>query len=123
YLSVQDVSGIDQNFKTPYVQSWSLDLQHQFDAKTLVTVGYYGSRGGPLSGVVDANLLPPGFALTQTCRTNNTTPATFGPCQTPGQVFTSAGTAVNGEAILNQIRPFRGYGAVRLLETRVNSNY
>ena len=117
--SVQDVGGIDQNFKTPYVQSWSLDLQHQLSPKTLFTVGYFGSRGVHLSGLVDANLLPPGFALTQTCRTNNTTPATFGPCQTPGQVFTSS----TQELILNQIRPFRGYGAVRLLQTRFNSNY
>src|SRR5262249_16245263 len=38
---------------------------------------------------------------------------------TPGQVFTS-GTQ---ELILNQIRPFRGYGAVRLLQTRFDSNY
>jgi hypothetical protein len=118
-LSVQDVSGIDQNFKTPYVQSWSLDVQHQFGAKTLITAGYFGSRGVHLSGVVDANLLPPGFALTQTCRTNNVNPATFGPCQTAGQVFTSS----TQELILNQIRPFRGYGAVRMLETRFNSNY
>jgi len=122
-FSVADVAGIDQNFKTPYVQSWSLDVQHQLDSKTLVTAGYFGSRGTHLSGLVDENLLAPGFALTQTCRTNNTTPATFGPCQTPGQVFTSAGTAAGGEAILNQIRPFRGYGAVRMLETRFNSNY
>ena len=118
-LSVPDVAGIDQNFKTPYVQSWSLDLQHQIGPKTLVTAGYFGSRGVHLSGLVDANLLPPGFALTQTCRTNSTTPATFGPCQTPGQVFTSS----TQELILNQIRPFRGYGAVRLLQTRFNSNY
>jgi hypothetical protein len=118
-LSVQDVSGIDQNFKTPYVQSWSLDVQHQLSAKTLVTAGYFGSRGTHLSGVLDQNLLPPGFALTQTCRTNNTNPATFGPCQTAGQVFTSS----TQELILNQIRPFRGYGAVRMLETRFNSNY
>ena len=118
-LSVQDVGGIDQNFKTPYVQSWSLDIQHQFGPKTLVTAGYFGSRGTHLSGLLDENLLPPGFALTQTCRTNNTTPATFGPCQTPGQVFTSS----TQELILNQIRPFRGYGAVRMLETRFNSNY
>ncbi|HBB95902.1 MAG TPA: hypothetical protein DC054_10975 [Blastocatellia bacterium] len=118
-LTVQDVSGIDQNFKTPYVQSWSLDLQHQLGSKTLVTAGYFGSRGTHLSGVVDENLLPAGFALTQTCRTNNTTPATFGPCQTPGQVFTTS----TQELLLNQIRPFRGYGAVRMLETRFNSNY
>jgi hypothetical protein len=118
-LSVQDVSGIDPNYKTPYVQSWSLDVQHQFGSKTLVTAGYFGSRGVHLSGLIDANLLPPGFALTQTCRTNSTTPATFGPCQTAGQVFTSS----TQQLILNQIRPFRGYGAVRLLQTRFNSNY
>jgi hypothetical protein len=117
--SVADVAGIDQNFKTPYVQSWSLDVQHQITPKTLVTAGYFGSRGTHLSGLVDENLLPPGFALTQTCRTNNVNPPTFGPCQTPGQVFTSS----TQELILNQIRPFKGYGAVRMLETRFNSNY
>src|SRR5205085_11367438 len=118
-LSVQDVSGIDPHFKTPYVQSWSLDVQHQFGPKTLVTAGYFGSRGTHLSGLVDLNLLPPGFALTQTCRTNSTTPATFGPCQAAGQVFTSS----TQELILNQIRPFRGYGAVRYLQTAFDSNY
>jgi hypothetical protein len=121
-LSVQDVGGIDQNFKTPYVQSWSIDVQHQLDPKTLLTVGYFGSRGTHLSGLLDKNLLPPGYAISlgpTGCRTNNVNPPTFGPCQTSGQVFTSSAQ----ELILNQIRPFRGYGAVRMLETRFNSNY
>jgi hypothetical protein len=123
-LTVADVAGIDQNFKTPYVQSWSLDIQHQLGSKTLVTAGYFGSRGTHLSGLVDENLLPPGFALTQQCRTNNVNPPTFAPCQAPGQVFTNnSATAANSEIQLNQIRPFRGYGAVRMLETRFNSNY
>jgi len=118
-LSVQDVYGIDTNFKTPYVQHWSLDLQHQFGGKTLVSAGYFGSKGTHLTGLLDLNLLPPGFALTQTCRTNSTTPATFGPCQTAGQVFTSS----TQENILYQIKPFRGYGAVRYLATAFDSNY
>jgi len=127
-LSVQDVAGIDQNFKTPYVQTWSLDVQHQLGAKTLVTVGYFGSKGTHLSGLVDENLLPPGFALTRTCVTNTATAATA-PCQSPGQVFTSnsarttAATLASSEILLNEIRPFRGFGAVRMLETRFNSNY
>jgi hypothetical protein len=115
-LTVQDVYGIDTNYKTPYVQHWSLDLQHQFGGKTLVSAGYFGSKGTHLTGLLDLNLLPPGFALTQTCRTNSTTPATFGPCQNPGQVLSSS-------TILNQIRPFRGYGAVRYLATAFDSNY
>jgi Carboxypeptidase regulatory-like domain len=118
-LTVPTVAGIDQNFKTPYVQSWSLDVQHQLDSKTLITVGYFGSRGTHLSGLIDANLLPPNFAIGQTCRTNNVLPATFGPCQVAGTQFTSSAA----ELILNQIRPFRGYGPVRLLQTRFNSNY
>jgi hypothetical protein len=121
-LAVQNVYGIDTNFKTPYVQHWSFDLQHQFGAKTLVTAGYFGSRGVHLSGLVDLNLLPPGYAISlgpTACRTNSTTPATFGPCQAPGQVFTS----VASENILYQIKPFRGYGAVRYLKTAFNSNY
>jgi hypothetical protein len=117
-LSVPTVAGIDQNFKTPYVQSWSLDFQHSFGSKTIVTAGYFGSKGTHLTGLVDLNNLPPGFALTQTCRTNNVAPATFGPCQTAGQ-FTSTAQ----ELILNQIRPFRGLAAVRILQTRFNSNY
>ncbi len=89
-----------------------------------MTAGYFGSKGTHLSGLVDENLLPAGFALTQQCRTNNVNPPTFAPCQAPGQVFTSnSATAANSEIQLNQIRPFRGYGAVRILETRFNSNY
>jgi len=118
-LTVPTVAGIDQKFKTPYVQSWSLDVQHQLNSKTLFTVGYFGSRGVHLSGLIDANLLPPGFAITQTCRTNSVNPPTFGPCQVAGTQFTSS----TAELILNQIRPFRGYGPVRLLQTRFNSNY
>jgi hypothetical protein len=121
-LTVPTVAGIDPNFKTPYVQSWSLDVQHQINSKTLFTVGYYGSRGTHLSGLLDANLLPPNFAISlgpNGCRTNNVAPATFGPCQVAGTQFTSS----TAELLLNQIRPFRGYGPVRLLQTRFNSNY
>src|SRR5205807_6307072 len=51
-LTVPTVAGIDQHFKTPYVQTWSLDFQHQFGAKTLVTAGYFGSKGTHLTGLV-----------------------------------------------------------------------
>jgi len=119
--TVQDVAGIDPNFKTPYVQSWSLDIQHQFGQNTFVTAGYYGSRGVHLSGLVDLNLLPPHYAIdlgATGCAVGASTLKTA-PCQVSGQVFTSSGQ----EAILNQIRPFPGYGAVKYLETAFDSNY
>jgi hypothetical protein len=121
-LSVPTVAGIDPDFKTPYVQSWSLDVQHQLTPKTLFTVGYFGSKGTHLTGLVDINNLPPGYAISlgpTGCRTNSVNPPTFGPCQVAGQQFTSA----TQELILNQIRPYRGLGPVRMLQSRFVSNY
>ena len=121
-LSVPTVAGIDPDFETPYVQSWSLDLQHQLTSKTLFTVGYFGSKGTHLTGLVDINNLPPGYAISlgaTGCRTNNVNPPTFGPCQVAGQQFTSTAQ----ELILNQIRPYRGLGPVRMLQSRFISNY
>src|SRR6185295_19926141 len=59
-LSVPTVAGIDPDFQTPYVQSWSFDVQHQLTPKTLFSVGYFGSKGTHLTGLVDINNLPPG---------------------------------------------------------------
>jgi hypothetical protein len=121
-LSVPTVAGIDPSFKTPYVQSWSLDVQHQLTPKTLFTVGYFGSRGTHLTGLVDINNLPPGYAISlgsTGCRTNSVNPPTFGPCQVAGQQFTTTAQ----ELLLNQIRPYRGLGPVRMLQSRFISNY
>ena len=57
------IRGIDTDWKIPYMQHWSLDVQHQFGKNTIVTVGYYGSKGTHLIGIVDINNLPAGYAL------------------------------------------------------------
>src|SRR6185369_8407405 len=113
---------IEANFKTPYMQHWSLDIQHQFGKDTVVTAGYYGSKGTHLIGFAEENDLPPGLAVrTQCAQAGNTlqNPGAAGTilCQTPGTAFTST------PAIIDQIRPYRGYRSVNLLEPRYNSNY
>lgn len=112
---------IQSNFKTPYMQHWSLDIQHQFGKSTVVTVGYYGSKGTHLIGFGEENDLTPGLAARTQCATGANTLQTPGVvtvlCQTPGTAFTAT------PAILDQIRPFRGYRAINVLETRYNSNY
>jgi Carboxypeptidase regulatory-like domain len=117
--AVPNLRGIEAPWKTPYAQQWSFDVQQELLKNLVVTAGYFGSRGVHLPGLVDINNLPPGFALTQTCRTNNVDPPTFGPCQAAGTPFTSA----TQELILNQIRPYRGYGAISMLATQFISNY
>jgi hypothetical protein len=118
------IRGIDPNWHTPYMQHWSLDLQHQLDKNTVVSVGYYGSKGTHLIGIVELNEIPPGLAINSRCATGNNffgqTPAPpTVQCQVPGTGFFS-GAATN---LLDQLRPFKGYRSITMLEPRFNSNY
>ena len=118
-LAASTLRGVDLDYKTPYMQHWSLDVQHLFSPKTMVTVGYYGSKGTNLIGLVDIDLIKPGFALTQTCQLTATV---SGPCQAKD---------ANGVPIpffaaslpLDQIRPYRGYRAISMVQPRFNSIY
>jgi hypothetical protein len=115
------IRAIQTNFLTPYVQQWSLDVQHQFRGKILATAGYYGSKGTHLNGNTEYNDLPLGRALNSQCATLTAA------LQDPGVVTTAcmvAGTALTATpTIFDQIRPYRGYRSINVLETRYNSNY
>lgn len=120
--TVANLRGIQDDFNTPYMQHWSLDWQQQVGDKTLFTIGYYGSKGTHLTGFTELNDLPPGVATQRQCATGTNTlqnPGAGGTvlCQTPGTAFFAT------PPILDQIRPYRGYRSVNIIESRYNSNY
>jgi len=109
--------------------------------KTVVTVGYFGSKGTHLQGLTELNSLPAGLALRSQCAPGSNyfgqaaafTPV---PCQLPGYAFrNSATTALQGNtnvvgttnfndiAILDQLRPYRGYRSIAIVQPRYDSNY
>ena len=47
--------GIDQNFRTPYVQNFNLNIQRQLTSSTLLQTGYVGSLGRKLAVLRDIN--------------------------------------------------------------------
>src|SRR5882757_759848 len=47
--------GIDQNFRTPYVQNFNLNIQRQLSSATLLQAGYVGSLGRKLAVLRDIN--------------------------------------------------------------------
>lgn len=105
-------------WKDPYMQHWSFEVQQLFGANTMVSVGYFGSKGTHLIGGYELNEVPPGKAINTLCATGtSTTPTTA--CQVAGTAFTSA-TASN---ILDQIRPYRGYRSITMITPQFNSNY
>ncbi|HYK60805.1 MAG TPA: carboxypeptidase regulatory-like domain-containing protein [Bryobacteraceae bacterium] len=93
------------NFQTPYVQQWSFDIQRELPARTILDIGYFGSKGTHLIGEPDINEVAPGAAVAAGI-TDANTPITR--TTTPR---------------LNPIRPYVGYAQVNAIETWFNSQY
>ena len=125
-LTAVSIRGIQTNWKDPYMQHWSLEVQRTFGAKTMMSVGYFGSKGTHLIGAYELNEIPPGQALTRQCASGNNTFANPGSglvaCQAPGTYFGGSAGGVSSN-ILDQIRPFRGYRSITMLTPQFNSNY
>jgi hypothetical protein len=50
---------MNRNFRTPYVENWTLGIQHSFSGKLALDVTYVGNHAVKLPGVVDLNQAPP----------------------------------------------------------------
>src|SRR6266436_198988 len=75
-FTIQSRMPID--YKPPYSQQWSLDVQRQFRGTWLVDIGYYGSNGIHLPGFEDLNQAPVASYLNCTAAT----PCKAGPAPT-----------------------------------------
>jgi hypothetical protein len=138
-LAVQSLRAVQSDFTTPYMQHWSLDVQHQLTSKTMFTVGYYGSKGTHLIGLTELNEVPPGVALNSFCAPGTTfvgqNPApTLVRCQPAGYAFRNSATVTGNPnvvgsttfsdlLILDQLRPFKGFRSIAMVQPRYNSNY
>ncbi|HUI56720.1 MAG TPA: carboxypeptidase-like regulatory domain-containing protein [Bryobacteraceae bacterium] len=91
----------------PYVQQWSLDVQRQLPMNMSLDVGYSGSKGTHLIGIVDLDQAPPGVALAAGLHAAN-----------GNTIFTSA-----DDPHINAVRPFLGYNAINAIESAFDSNY
>jgi hypothetical protein len=126
-VAALSIRAIQPNWHDPYMQHWSAEVQQQFGAKTMVSVGYFGSKGTHLIGAFELNELPPGQALNSRCvpvtstSTLQTPGVTTVPCQAPATYFGGTGGASSN--ILDQIRPYRGYRSINMITPQFNSNY
>ena len=140
--ALQSLRAVQTDFHTPYMQHWQLDFQHQMGAKTVFTVGYFGSKGTHLIGLTELNDLPAGLALNSFCAPGNgyyaQTPApTLVRCQPAGYAFRNSatvtaaqgnpnvvgGTLFTDTRILDQLRPYRGFLSIAQIQPRYNSSY
>ena len=100
------IRGTSPKFSTPYSQQFSLDLQQELAPSMILDVGYFGSVSRHLIGIVDINEVQPGAYVAAGLGTGN--PPVINFSNTP---------------TLNQIRPYKGYNAINVIEPWFNSNY
>ena len=91
----------------PYSQQWSFNIQRRLFRGAVMEVGYVGSKGTHLLGVVDINEARPGEALAAGLHAAGT-----------NTIFTST-----DQARINAVRPYKGFGPINALETAFDSNY
>jgi len=58
-----DILAVNPNLRTPYVTTWSLNLQQQVFSSGSFSVGYVGNKGTKLYSVFDINQLDPNTGL------------------------------------------------------------
>jgi hypothetical protein len=116
------------NYKSPYSQQWSLDVQHQFPQNWFADLGYFGSNGIHLPGYTDFNQPAPAAYLACTaaapCFAGPVTVAANGVNLATG--CPTAQPCVNGSTNttkLNVLRPFVGYGPANGFADIYTSNY
>jgi Carboxypeptidase regulatory-like domain len=49
------ILGMDRNYTTPFVSTWSLGVQHAFSGKLSLDANYVGNHGSNLTGILDVN--------------------------------------------------------------------
>jgi outer membrane receptor protein involved in Fe transport len=54
-----DTFAMNRNFRTPYVENWTIGIQHAFSSKLSFESTYIGNHGTRLAGVVDVNQADP----------------------------------------------------------------
>ena len=111
------VQAVPVDYKTPYVQQYSLDIQQQITPSFMLDVGYFGDHGTHLLGALEINQPAPG-AWVGKVQPSNSGSACIDP-DTNQQSFLNS----TCDRVLNQIKPYLGYFAVDALRTIFSSNY
>ncbi|WP_058186325.1 carboxypeptidase-like regulatory domain-containing protein [Terracidiphilus gabretensis] len=109
------LQAVPTDYKTPYVQQFSLDVQQQLSPTFFLDLGYFGDHGTHLLGALQANQPLPGSWMGVV----NPTSASSG-CTLGGQPAFISSTC---DRVLNQIKPYIGYFAIDSLKTIFSSNY
>ncbi|MFZ1142588.1 MAG: carboxypeptidase regulatory-like domain-containing protein [Candidatus Sulfotelmatobacter sp.] len=70
FASPCPIMSVDRNITTPYVWSWTVNVQHSFTPNLSMEVAYVGNHGSNLTGIRDINQPPVGTDYSSACVTD-----------------------------------------------------
>jgi hypothetical protein len=113
------------DYKTPYIEQYSLDIQHVFSPTFMIDVGYFGTHGTKLLGMSEMNQPKPNTWVGKVSPQNATTNANPQYCfaGTSGATCIPSFLNTTTDRVLNSIRPYPGYFAIDTVEPIYSSNY
>jgi hypothetical protein len=112
------IQAVPLHLQTPYIQQYSLDMQHQFTPTFTLDLGYFGTHGTHLAGAVDIDqAVPNAWRGVVDPRTNTAANCTIVGYSGPAFISTAC------DNVLNQIKPYLGYNAINAMRTIFSSNY
>jgi hypothetical protein len=98
------IGALGVNYKVPYIESFVFDVQRQLPAHIVLDVAYVGNVGRHLANTIDLNEPLPGAYVT-------------------AGIAPAGGLTTSNSVKLNQIRPYRGYGAFSASMPIFSTNY
>lgn len=84
------IGAVDRNLRSPYVVTWSMDIQQAITNNLTVDVGYLGTHAGRLPAYIDINQAAVGSGFTSAQLTCVYNPITAPTCGDPSAASTAA---------------------------------
>ena len=115
-----EIYGVDPNIRTPYVNSWNLDLQRAITNNLSVDIAYVGNHGSKLLGKLNINQPPP-FSDATAAGEQGSEPFTA-PCAGPSGANIAPANGSGGIFNpTNSCLPYLSY--ITLIKNIYDSNY
>jgi Carboxypeptidase regulatory-like domain/TonB-dependent Receptor Plug Domain len=105
------------HYNTPYVQQYSLDVQQMITPTFMLDVGFFGTHGTHLIGLLDINEPTPNSFAGKLSPTDVSSTCVYTGTTTPAFISTTCDRG------LNQIKPYIGYFAIDAVRSIFSSNY
>ncbi len=124
----KELWAVPLHYTTPYVQQYSLDIQHSFSPTLMIDAGYFGTHGTHLLALVDLDQPQAGAfegVINPSNAASNAAPAYCYPTTggTTGVPCVSTFLNSTTDRTLNSIKPYPGYFAIDTVEPWSMSTY